>query len=113
AKAWAAGRDGQVAVKADGLARGKGVIVCANRTEADAAIDAMLVEGRFGKSGASIVVEERIEGPELSMLGITDGSRVIALAPARDYKRALDGDRGPNTGGMGAYSPPDGANDAA
>ena len=108
AKAWARSREGRVAVKADGLARGKGVIVCDNADESDRAIDAILVEGRFGKSGASIVVEERLEGPELSVLGITDGTEVIALAPARDFKRAHDGDQGPNTGGMGAYSPPTG-----
>ena len=108
ARAWARGRQGQVAVKADGLARGKGVIVCANVVEANAAIDAMLVEGRFGRSGATIVLEERLEGPELSVLGVTDGIDVIALAPARDFKRAHDGDKGPNTGGMGAYSPPAG-----
>ena len=112
AKAWAATRDGRVAVKADGLARGKGVIVCGSAEESNAAIDAMLVEQRFGKSGATIVVEERLEGPELSVLGITDGTEVIALAPARDFKRAHDGDQGPNTGGMGAYSPPIGVDDA-
>ena len=106
ARVWARDREGQVAVKADGLARGKGVIVCANVAEANAAIDAMLVEGRFGRSGATIVLEERLEGPELSVLGVTDGKEVVALAPARDFKRAHDGDRGPNTGGMGAYSPP-------
>ena len=108
AKAWARQRDGLVAVKADGLARGKGVIVCSTPAESDAAIDAMLVEGRFGKSGATIVVEERLDGPELSLLGVTDGTDVMALAPARDFKRAHDGDSGPNTGGMGAYSPPAG-----
>jgi len=108
AKAWARQRDGLVAVKADGLARGKGVIVCSTPVESDAAIDAMLVEGRFGKSGATIVVEERLDGPELSLLGVTDGTDVVALAPARDFKRAHDGDSGPNTGGMGAYSPPAG-----
>jgi phosphoribosylamine--glycine ligase len=106
AKAWARDREGRVAVKADGLARGKGVIVCATTVEADAAIDAMLVEGRFGKSGATIVVEERLDGPELSVLAATDGTDVVAFAPARDFKRAHDGDAGPNTGGMGAYSPP-------
>ncbi|HLZ93779.1 MAG TPA: phosphoribosylamine--glycine ligase [Candidatus Dormibacteraeota bacterium] len=106
AKAWARARDGRVAVKADGLARGKGVIVCATAAESDAAIDAMLVEGRFGKSGATIVVEERLDGPELSVLAATDGTDVVAFAPARDFKRAHDGDAGPNTGGMGAYSPP-------
>jgi phosphoribosylamine---glycine ligase len=106
AKSWARSHDGRVAVKADGLARGKGVIVCAGALEAEAAIDAMLVEGRFGRSGATIVVEERLEGPELSVLGVTDGKEVVALAPARDYKRAHEGDAGANTGGMGAYSPP-------
>ncbi|HYU63186.1 MAG TPA: phosphoribosylamine--glycine ligase [Verrucomicrobiae bacterium] len=112
AKEWARARGGQVAVKADGLARGKGVIVCASADESDKAVDAMLVEQRFGRSGATIVVEERLEGPELSLLVITDGIDVIPLAPARDYKRALDGDRGGNTGGMGAYSPPKGVDDA-
>jgi phosphoribosylamine--glycine ligase len=112
AKAWARERHGSVAVKADGLARGKGVIVCSTVEESDAAVDAMLVERRFGPSGATIVVEERLEGPELSVLAVTDGSDVIPLAPARDYKRAHDGDSGDNTGGMGAYSPPLGVDDA-
>ena len=106
ARAWARERDGRVAVKANGLARGKGVIVCGSTGESDAAIDAMLVEGRFGKSGATVVVEERLDGAELSLLAVTDGTNVIPLAPARDFKRAGDGDTGPNTGGMGAYSPP-------
>ena len=112
ARAWAAERAGRVAVKADGLARGKGVIVCSTVAEANAAIDAMLVEGQFGRSGATIVVEERLEGPELSVHGVTDGEDVVALAPARDYKRAHDGDQGANTGGMGAYSPPVGVDGA-
>ena len=112
AKAWARERDGRVAVKADGLARGKGVIVTDSPDESDRAIDAMLVEQRFGRSGATVVVEERLEGPELSVLAVTDGTEVVALAPARDYKRALDGDRGANTGGMGAYSPPKGVDGA-
>ena len=112
AKAWAAQRDGRVAVKADGLARGKGVIVCTNVAEAGAAIDAMLVQGRFGRSGSTVVIEELLEGPELSLLAVTDGSEVIPLAPARDFKRAHDGDQGANTGGMGAYSPPLGVDDA-
>lgn len=106
AKAWAKARAGRVAVKADGLARGKGVIVCSSVVESDAAIDAMLVERRFGRSGATIVVEELLSGPELSVMAVTDGKHVVALAPARDYKRAHEGDLGPNTGGMGAYSPP-------
>ena len=108
AKDWARKRHGHVAVKADGLARGKGVIVCGNIEESDKAIDAMLVEQRFGRSGATIVVEERLEGPEVSVHAITDGSGVIPLVPARDYKRAGEGDIGANTGGMGAYSPPKG-----
>jgi phosphoribosylamine--glycine ligase len=112
AKVWAKDRGGRVAVKADGLARGKGVIVCASVKESDAAIDAMLVESRFGRSGATIVVEELLEGPEVSILGVTDGKDVVALAPARDYKRAHERDTGPNTGGMGAYSPPLAVDDA-
>ena len=112
AKAWAKDRGGRVAVKADGLARGKGVIVCDAVEEAAKAIDAILVEERFGRSGKKIVVEERLAGPELSLMAITDGTDVVPLVPARDYKRALDGDRGANTGGMGAYSPPRGV-DAA
>ncbi len=112
AKAWARERHGRVAVKADGLARGKGVIVCSGVTEADAAIDAMLVEGRFGRSSATIVVEELLTGPELSVMAVTDGKDVVALAPARDYKRAHERDAGPNTGGMGAYSPPKAVDDA-
>jgi len=112
AKAWARARNGRVAVKADGLARGKGVIVCSGVTESDAAIDAMLVEARFGRSGATIVVEELLTGPELSVMAVTDGKDVVALAPARDYKRAHERDTGPNTGGMGAYSPPKAVDDA-
>jgi phosphoribosylamine---glycine ligase len=112
AREWARERDGRVAVKADGLARGKGVIVCTSVEESDEAINAMLVESRFGRSGATVVVEELLEGPELSVLGITDGTDVVALAPARDFKRAQDGDAGPNTGGMGAYSPPIAVDDA-
>jgi phosphoribosylamine--glycine ligase len=111
AKAWAREREGRVAVKADGLARGKGVIVCDDLKEAEAAIDAMMVEERFGRSGKKVVIEERLDGPELSLLAVTDGTDVIPLAPARDYKRAHDGDQGANTGGMGAYSPPKGVDD--
>ena len=112
AKAWARERDGRVAVKADGLARGKGVIICDDLKDAEAAIDAMMVEERFGRSGKKIVLEERLEGPELSLLAVTDGTDVIPLAPARDYKRAHDGDQGANTGGMGAYSPPKGVDES-
>src|SRR4029077_18160672 len=112
ARAWAREHGGRVAVKADGLARGKGVVVCTSVEESDSAVNAMLVDGRFGRSGATIVVEELLEGPELSMLGVTDGKNVVALAPARDFKRAQDGDAGPNTGGMGAYSPPKAVNES-
>ena len=106
AKAWAAPRAGRVVVKADGLALGKGVVVCGSVEEADAAIDAMLVDHSCGRAGATVVVEERLQGPEVSLMAVTDGRRVIPLAAARDFKRALDGDGGSNTGGMGAYSPP-------
>jgi len=112
ARQWARDRDGRVAVKADGLARGKGVIVCGDPAESDEAIDAMLVQSRFGKSGATVVLEELLEGPELSVLAVTDGSTVVSLAAARDFKRAHEGDAGPNTGGMGAYSPPVGVDEA-
>jgi phosphoribosylamine--glycine ligase len=108
ARRWAAERGGRVAVKADGLALGKGVVVCGAMDDAEAAIQSMLVRRTFGLAGASVVLEERLEGPELSLIGISDGRDVVALAAARDYKRALEGDRGPNTGGMGAYSPPAG-----
>ncbi len=106
AKLWAHDREGRVAVKADGLAMGKGVLVCGSVEEADRAIDSMLVQRSFGRAGSTVVLEERMEGPELSVFGLTDGKTVVPLAAARDYKRALEGDEGPNTGGMGAYSPP-------
>jgi phosphoribosylamine--glycine ligase len=111
AKRWAREREGRVAVKADGLALGKGVVVASSAQEADAAIDQMLVGKAFGAAGATVVLEERLEGQELSMLAVTDGTEVVPLAPARDFKRALEGDQGPNTGGMGAYSPPAGVDD--
>jgi len=108
ARRWARGRGGRVAVKADGLALGKGVLVCGSPAESDSAIDVMLVQRRYGRAGQTVVLEERLEGPELSVLGVTDGREVVVLAPARDYKRAQERDQGPNTGGMGAYSPPAG-----
>ncbi|MBO0686279.1 MAG: phosphoribosylamine--glycine ligase, partial [Candidatus Dormibacteraeota bacterium] len=111
ARRWARARRGRVAVKADGLALGKGVVVCDSTADAERAIDAMLVDRVFGQAGVSIVLEERLSGPELSIFGVTDGREVVPLAPARDFKRALDGDQGPNTGGMGAYSPPLGVDD--
>ena len=89
-------RDGHVVVKADGLAAGKGVTVCDSLDEAAEAISAQ---------PSAFVVEERLVGREASVIAICDGERAVALPPARDHKRLLDGDRGPNTGGMGAYSP--------
>ena len=92
-------------VKADGLAAGKGVIVAANAAEAHAAIDLMLGEGKLGAAGSRLVIEECLEGEEASFMTLCDGRRALALATSQDHKRLLDGDRGPNTGGMGAYSP--------
>ena len=108
ARQWAKAREGHVAVKADGLALGKGVLVCSSLAEADAAIDAMLVQKTFGRAGTTLVLEERLVGPELTVFGLTDGTRVVPLPAVRDFKRAREGDQGPNTGGMGAYSPPAG-----
>jgi phosphoribosylamine--glycine ligase len=92
-------------VKADGLAAGKGVRICADRAEAEQAISDLMVEQTLGAAGSIVVIEEFLEGPEMSVFGICDGNDVVLLAPAQDFKRAYDGDRGPNTGGMGAYSP--------
>jgi len=92
-------------VKASGLAAGKGAIVCATRDEARRAIRSMLGDGAFGEAGATAVIEAFLEGEELSVLAITNGREVAMLPPAQDHKRLLEGDRGPNTGGMGAYSP--------
>ncbi len=94
-----------VVIKASGLAAGKGVIVCETVAQADAAIDSMLVGNAFGDSGHELLVEEFMEGEEVSVLAIADGRRVLPLVPAQDHKRLLAGDRGPNTGGMGAYAP--------
>jgi phosphoribosylamine--glycine ligase len=90
-------------LKADGLAAGKGVIIAGTEAEAREAIEVFFVERRFGDT--QVVVEEFLEGDELSLLALCDGENVVPLAPARDYKRIFDGDRGPNTGGMGSYSP--------
>jgi phosphoribosylamine--glycine ligase len=92
-------------VKASGLAAGKGVIICQSSDGARAAARAMLDEGSFGDAGATILIEEFMEGEELSLLVLTDGERVVPLPPVQDHKRLLAGDRGPNTGGMGAYCP--------
>ncbi len=92
-------------VKADGLAAGKGAVVCADTAEADRAIGDMLERRVFGEAGARVVVEEFLEGEEVSVFALTDGRTVCPLASAQDHKAVFDGDRGPNTGGMGAYSP--------
>jgi phosphoribosylamine--glycine ligase len=94
-----------VVVKADGLAAGKGVTVAESPEQAQAALSEIFVENRFGASGASAVVEELLVGEELSLLALCDGVRALPMAPARDFKRIYDGDEGPNTGGMGSYSP--------
>ncbi len=98
-------------LKADGLAAGKGVILCPSEAEARAAIDVFFTERRFGET--VVVLEEFLEGEELSLLAICDGENVVPLAPAQDYKRIFDGDEGPNTGGMGSYSPVPGFDAAA
>jgi phosphoribosylamine--glycine ligase len=90
-------------LKADGLAAGKGVVIAQDEAQARAALEDMLVARRFGDT--SVLVEEHLEGEELSLLALCDGERAIAMAPAQDYKRIFDGDQGPNTGGMGSYSP--------
>lgn len=92
-------------VKADGLAAGKGVIICMNRDEADKTIEDMLSDHAFGDASATIVIEEYMEGPEVSVLAFADGKHVLPMVSAQDHKRIFDGDKGPNTGGMGAYSP--------
>jgi phosphoribosylamine--glycine ligase len=99
-------REYAVVVKADGLAAGKGVIVCNTKEEALDAVSRIMVREEFGRvAGRQIVVEKRLEGEELSILAIVSGRTIIPLAPSQDHKRAFDGDTGPNTGGMGAYSP--------
>lgn len=94
-----------VVVKADGLAAGKGVIVADSEEDAIAALDDMLLHGSFGDAGRTIVIEERLVGPEISILCLSDGTTIWSLQPSCDYKRAFDGDLGPNTGGMGNYTP--------
>ena len=97
--------DGLYVVKTDGLAAGKGVVVTTALAEARAAVDEYLSGAAFGDAGRTLVIEEGLTGPELSVLAVCDGTRAVALAPAQDFKRVGDGDAGPNTGGMGAYSP--------
>ena len=94
-----------VVIKADGLAAGKGVVVAETKEAAEAAIDDMLVANKFGAAGAEVLIEEFLHGEECSILAMTDGEHVVLLPSSQDHKRIFDGDKGPNTGGMGAYSP--------
>ncbi len=97
--------EGPVVVKADGLALGKGVLICQNKAEAVAAVDTMMKENAFGASGSRVVIEEFLEGPEVSVLAFTDGKCVKPMVSSMDHKRALDHDEGLNTGGMGTIAP--------
>lgn len=92
-------------MKAAGLAAGKGVVVAANADEACQAVDSILGQKKYGEAGATVVVEELLEGEEISLLAFTDGKTVLPMQPAQDHKRLRNGDEGPNTGGMGAYCP--------
>jgi phosphoribosylamine--glycine ligase len=105
ALAYVRGLPGPAVVKADGLAAGKGVVVCDDAGQAEAAVVDAMESKRFGAAGRTVLIEEKLEGEELSVLVLFDGETWIPLEPARDYKRVNDGDAGPNTGGMGSYSP--------
>jgi phosphoribosylamine---glycine ligase len=105
AKSFIATQKTPIVVKADGLAAGKGVLICSTRAAADAAVDEILVTKAFGAAGEKVVIEEFLEGEEASFMVLTDGEHVLPLASSQDHKRVFDHDQGPNTGGMGAYSP--------
>lgn len=105
ASRFAAELGGRCAVKADGLALGKGVLICRDMAQADDAIDAMLNRGEFGEAGSKVVIQELLEGMEVSLHALCDGKVARLFPTSQDHKRALDGDQGPNTGGMGTYSP--------
>jgi len=105
AKAYLAQRRSPYVIKADGLAAGKGVLICPDRAQAEAAIDEILVRRAFGSAGAKVVIEEFLDGEEASFMALTDGEHILPLASSQDHKRVFDDDQGPNTGGMGAYSP--------
>lgn len=105
ARAYLAGRQYPLVVKASGLALGKGAVTVHSRPEAEALVEKMMNGRVMGEAGATVVIEEFLSGEEASIIGITDGERVVYLAPSQDHKALLDGDQGPNTGGMGAYAP--------
>ncbi len=105
ARSYAAQQSGRVVVKADGLAAGKGVLLPETTAEAVAAVEQAMIKGAFGKAGAEVVIEEFLEGEEASFFVLVDGKTALPFGTARDHKRVGDGDTGPNTGGMGAYSP--------
>jgi len=105
AKDYVGRKDKQLVIKANGIAAGKGVIVCSTKDEAFVALERIMVRKEFGDAGNSVVIEERLDGEEASFIVMTDGKTIIPLASSQDHKRIYDGDKGPNTGGMGAYSP--------
>jgi phosphoribosylamine--glycine ligase len=105
AKDYVTNQSTPLVIKADGLAAGKGVVVCDNAEQAMEAIDSMMVRREFGSAGDRVVIEEKISGEEASFIAICDGNTIVPFASSQDHKRIFDGDRGPNTGGMGAYSP--------
>ena len=105
ARDYVATRTPPIVIKADGLAAGKGVIIAATRAEAEATLDRVLRQHQFGQAGARVVIEDFLVGEEASFIAVVDGTRVVPLASSQDHKTRDDGDRGPNTGGMGAYSP--------
>mgnify|MGYP001447821265 CR=1 FL=1 len=105
AEAYVRERGAPIVVKASGLAAGKGAVVCTTESDALAAVRSMLGDLQFGEAGREVVIEEHMEGEELSVFAVTDGERCVMLVPAQDHKRIGDGDSGPNTGGMGAYAP--------
>jgi phosphoribosylamine--glycine ligase len=105
ARDYVATRTPPIVIKADGLAAGKGVIIAPTRTDAEVALDRVLRQRQFGQAGAKVVIEDFLAGEEASFIAVVDGTRVVPLASSQDHKTRDDGDRGPNTGGMGAYSP--------
>ncbi|WP_018932354.1 phosphoribosylamine--glycine ligase [Gracilibacillus lacisalsi] len=105
AKAYIQQEGAPIVIKADGLAAGKGVVVAMTEHQALAAVEDMLIDNKFGEAGSRVVIEEYLEGKEFSLFAFVDGENVYPMVPARDHKRAYDNDEGPNTGGMGAFSP--------